>query len=135
MNRLAIGLANTAALAAGLQAQAPLLVEHGEVVPDGAGQLVAMADFDGDGDLDVVAAPTFSSVSGWVLLRNDGAGGFTIAPAPQWPGLQAGVMPAAGEVAYSMTIPVNGGGYSWAWQAMVGNPLLLTNGAVTPFAL
>ena len=42
------------------------------------------ADVDADGDVDLVVASS-QSATGWRLLRNDGLGNFTFAPAAQWP--------------------------------------------------
>jgi hypothetical protein len=43
------------------------------------------ADFEGDGDVDVIAASSSGGAPQWELLLNDGSGVFSVAPASQWP--------------------------------------------------
>ena len=64
----------SALLASSLTAQNPLLAEVGEAIPDGFGQLIAAADYEGDGDVDLF------STSG--VFLNDG--GF-FRPGPTMP--------------------------------------------------
>lgn len=51
----------------------------------GAFGTLAAADYDGDGDVDVIAASSDPGQPRWDLLINDGTGTFTLAPATQWP--------------------------------------------------
>jgi hypothetical protein len=51
----------------------------------GGFQEFAVADFDGDGDVDIIAAFTPLASPQWNLILNNGGGVFTLAPANQWP--------------------------------------------------
>ena len=46
---------------------------------------LTVADFDGDGDVDVVGADNSTVAQQWDLLLNDGTGTFSVAGAGQWP--------------------------------------------------